>query len=181
YFEVGRMGIEHAFLPEQGLVGPGDLVIGADSHTCTYGALGAFATGVGSTDMGVALASGKLWFKVPETLAFDINGSLGRRVYAKDLILTIVGDIGINGATYQACEFRGDAVKHMDIADRMTVCNMAIEMGGKTGIIAPDETTATFLEERALDGDFALRSDDDATKVVRRYAATEMVPMVAKP
>jgi len=168
-------GVCHQVMVEKGHVLPGELIIGADSHTCTYGALGAFATGVGSTDMGVALASGKLWFKVPETLAFDINGSLGRRVYAKDLILTIVGDIGINGATYQACEFRGDTVTHMDIANRMT------EMGGKTGIIAPDETTATFLEERALDGDFALRSDDDATKVVRRYAATEMVPMVAKP
>jgi 3-isopropylmalate/(R)-2-methylmalate dehydratase large subunit len=174
-------GVCHQVMVEKGHVRPGELIIGADSHTCTYGALGAFATGVGSTDMGVALASGRLWFKVPETLAFTIQGRLGRRVYAKDLILTIVGDVGTNGATYKACEFRGDTVDHMDIADRMTVCNMAIEMGGKTGMIAPDERTAKFLESRAIDGDFALRADDDAVETVRSYAANDMVPMVAKP
>lgn len=174
-------GVCHQVMVEKGHVLPGELVIGADSHTCTYGAVGAFATGVGSTDMGVALASGKLWFKVPDTIAFDIHGKLARRVYAKDLILTIIGDVGVNGATYKACEFGGETVVHMDIANRMTLCNMAIEMGGKTGIVAPDKATAAFLEERAVGGDLTLRSDEDATKVMRRYTASEMVPMVAKP
>jgi 3-isopropylmalate/(R)-2-methylmalate dehydratase large subunit len=166
---------------EKGHVLPGELVIGADSHTCTYGAVGAFATGVGSTDMGAALASGKLWFKVPDTIAFDIEGKLSHRVYAKDIILTIIGDVGVNGATYKACEFGGETVAHMDIPNRMTLCNMAVEMGGKTGIVAPDKATAAFLEERSIDGDFTLDSDEDATKVLRRYNASEMVPVVAKP
>jgi 3-isopropylmalate/(R)-2-methylmalate dehydratase large subunit len=174
-------GVCHQVMVEKGHVLPGELVIGADSHTCTYGAVGAFATGVGSTDMGVALASGRLWFKVPDTIAFDIDGKLTRRVYAKDLILTIIGDVGVNGATYKACEFGGETVAHMDIANRMTLCNMAVEMGGKTGIVAPDEATAAFLEGRSIDGDFALRSDEDATKVTRHYNASEMVPVVAKP
>jgi 3-isopropylmalate/(R)-2-methylmalate dehydratase large subunit len=174
-------GVCHQVMVEKGHVLPGELVIGADSHTCTYGAVGAFATGVGSTDMGVALASGRLWFKVPETIAFDIGGKLARRVYAKDIILTIIGDVGVNGATYKACEFDGETVAHMDIANRMTLCNMAVEMGGKTGIVAPDKETAAFLEERSFDGDFTLGSDEDATKVLRRYNASEMAPMVAKP
>jgi 3-isopropylmalate/(R)-2-methylmalate dehydratase large subunit len=174
-------GVCHQVMVEKGHVLPGELVIGADSHTCTYGAVGAFATGVGSTDMGVALASGKLWFKVPDTIAFNVDGKLARRVYAKDIILTIIGDVGINGATYKACEFGGATVEHLDIANRMTLCNMAVEMGGKTGIVAPDEATAAFLEERSVDGDFTLGSDEDATKVTRRYTASEMVPVVAKP
>jgi 3-isopropylmalate/(R)-2-methylmalate dehydratase large subunit len=166
---------------EKGHALPGELIIGADSHTCTYGAVGALATGVGSTDMGVALATGRLWFKVPDTIAFEINGKLGRRVYTKDLILAIIGDVGANGATYKSCEFGGETIKHMEIANRMTLCNMAIEMGGKAGIVAPDEMTATFLHERAFGGDFTLHSDEDATKTVRPYAAAEIVPMVAKP
>jgi 3-isopropylmalate/(R)-2-methylmalate dehydratase large subunit len=174
-------GVCHQVMVEKGHVLPGELVIGADSHTCTYGAVGAFATGVGSTDMGVALASGKLWFKVPDTIVFNVDGKLARRVYAKDIILTIIGDVGINGATYKACEFGGETVEHMDIANRMTLCNMAVEMGGKTGIVAPDEATAAFLEERSVDGNFTLGSDEDATKVTRRYTASEMVPVVAKP
>lgn len=174
-------GICHQVMVEKGHALPGELIIGADSHTCTYGAVGAFATGVGSTDMGVALASGRLWFKVPDTIAFEIYGKLRRRVCAKDLILAIIGDVGANGATYKSCEFGGETVTRMGIASRMTLCNMAIEMGGKTGIVAPDETTATFLHERAFGGDFTLRSDEDATKTVRRYAAAETVPMVAKP
>src|SRR5674536_235849 len=130
-------GVCHQVMVEKGHVLPGELVIGCLLYTCTYGAVGAFATGVGSTDMGVALASGRLWFKVPDTIAFDIEGKLSRRVYAKDVILTIIGDVSVNGATYKACEFGGEAVAHMDIASRMTLCNMAIEMGGKTGIVAP--------------------------------------------
>ncbi len=174
-------GICHQVIVEKGHALPGELIIGADSHTCTYGAVGALATGVGSTDMGVALATGRLWFKVPDTIAFEINGKLGRRVYTKDLILAIIGDVGANGATYKSCEFGGETIKHMEIANRMTLCNMAIEMGGKAGIVAPDEMTATFLHERAFGGDFTLHSDEDATKTVRRYAAAEIVPMVAKP
>ncbi|HYB59047.1 MAG TPA: 3-isopropylmalate dehydratase large subunit [Candidatus Acidoferrales bacterium] len=174
-------GICHQVMVEKGHALPGELIIGADSHTCTYGAVGALATGVGSTDMGVALATGRLWFKVPDTIAFEINGKLGRRVYTKDLILAIIGDVGANGATYKSCEFGGETIKHMEIANRMTLCNMAIEMGGKAGIVAPDEMTATFLHERAFGGDFTLHSDEDATKTVRRYAAAEIVPMVAKP
>jgi 3-isopropylmalate/(R)-2-methylmalate dehydratase large subunit len=174
-------GVCHQVMVEKGHVLPGELVIGADSHTCTYGAVGAFATGVGSTDMGVALASGKLWFKVPDTIAFDIDGKLSRCVYAKDVILTIIGDVGVNGATYKACEFGGETVAHMDIPNRMTLCNMAVEMGGKTGIVAPDKATADFLEMRSIGGDFTLDSDEDATKVVCRYNASEMVPVVAKP
>jgi 3-isopropylmalate/(R)-2-methylmalate dehydratase large subunit len=174
-------GICHQVMVEKGHALPGELIIGADSHTCTYGAVGAFATGVGSTDMGVALATGRLWFKVPDTIAFEIDGKLGRRVYTKDLILAIIGDVGANGATYKSCEFGGETVTHMDIASRMTLCNMAIEMGGKTGIVAPDEMTATFLHDRAFGGDFTLHSDEDASRTVRRYAAAEIVPMVAKP
>jgi 3-isopropylmalate/(R)-2-methylmalate dehydratase large subunit len=174
-------GICHQVMVEKGHALPGELIIGADSHTCTYGAVGAFATGVGSTDMGVALATGRLWFKVPDTIAFEIDGQLGRRVYTKDLILAIIGDVGANGATYKSCEFGGETITHMDIANRMTLCNMAIEMGGKTGIVAPDEMTATFLHNRALGGDFTLHSDEDAARTVRRYAAAEIVPMVAKP
>ena len=174
-------GICHQVMVEKGHALPGELIIGADSHTCTYGAVGAFATGVGSTDMGVALATGKLWFKVPDTIAFEIYGKLGRRIYTKDLILAIIGDVGANGATYKSCEFGGETVTRMDVANRMTLCNMAIEMGGKTGIVAPDEITANFLHERAFGGDFTLCSDEDATRTVRRYAAAEIVPMVARP
>lgn len=174
-------GVCHQVMVEKGHVLPGELVIGADSHTCTYGAVGAFATGVGSTDMGVALATGKLWFRVPETMTFEVHGTLSRHVYAKDLILGILGDVGADGATYKACEFSGEAIGTMDIPARMTLCNMAIEMGGKTGIIAPDEKTATFLEGRALGGDLTLCSDEGARRTTRRYDATEIVPMVARP
>ena len=174
-------GVCHQVMVEKGHVLPGELVVGADSHTCTYGAVGAFATGVGSTDMGVALASGKLWFKVPDTIAFEVNGRFGRRVYAKDLILTMIGDVGANGATYKACEFSGETVSNMDIPIRMTLCNMAIEMGGKTGIVAPDGKTAAFLERRAFGGDLELYSDGNAKKAVRAYVAAEIVPMVAQP
>ncbi len=174
-------GVCHQVMVEKGHVLPGELVIGADSHTCTYGAVGAFATGVGSTDMGVALATGKLWFRVPDTISFEVYGALGRHVYAKDLILGILGDVGAAGATYKACEFGGEAIRTMDIPARMTLCNMAIEMGGKTGIIAPDDKTATFLEGRALGGDLTLCSDEGAKRTTRRYDGAEVVPMVARP
>ncbi|HPK47477.1 MAG TPA: aconitase family protein, partial [Sphaerochaeta sp.] len=134
YFEVGQMGIEHALLPEQGLVGAGDLVIGADSHTCTYGALGAFSTGVGSTDMAAGMASGKAWFKVPSAIRFNLTGKLSRFVSGKDLILHIIGMIGVDGALYQSMEFTGPGVANLTIDDRFTVANMAIEAGAKNGI-----------------------------------------------
>ncbi len=174
-------GICHQVMVEKGHVLPGELVIGADSHTCTYGAVGAFATGVGSTDMGVALATGKLWFKVPETIRFEVNGKLGKRIYPKDIILHIIGSVGVNGATYRACEFGGKTVESMDIPARMTMCNMAIEMGGKTGIVEPDEKTATFLEQRAVGGDVALHSDEDSKRDIRSYDAAKIVPVVARP
>ena len=174
-------GICHQVMVEKGHVLPGELVIGADSHTCTYGAVGAFATGVGSTDMGVALATGKLWFKVPETIRFEVNGKLGKRIYPKDIILHIIGSVGVNGATYRACEFTGETIASMDIPARMTMCNMAIEMGGKTGIVEPDEKTATFLEQRAVGGDVALHSDEDSKRDIRSYDAAKIVPVVARP
>jgi 3-isopropylmalate/(R)-2-methylmalate dehydratase large subunit len=174
-------GICHQVMVEKGHVLPGELVIGADSHTCTYGAVGAFATGVGSTDMGVALATGKLWFKVPETIRFEVNGKLGKRIYPKDLILHIIGNVGVNGATYRACEFGGETIESMDIPARMTMCNMAVEMGGKTGIVEPDEETAAFLEQRAVGADVALHSDEDSKRDIRSYDAAKIVPVVARP
>jgi len=174
-------GICHQVMVEKGHVLPGELVIGADSHTCTYGAVGAFATGVGSTDMGVALATGKLWFKVPETIRFEVSGKLGKRIYPKDLILHIIGNVGVNGATYRACEFGGETIESMDIPARMTMCNMAIEMGGKTGIVEPDEETAAFLEQRAVGADVALYSDEDSKRDIRSYDAAKIVPVVARP
>lgn len=131
YFEVGRMGIEHCLLPEQGLVGPGDLVIGADSHTCTYGALGAFSTGMGSTDLAAAMALGETWLKVPESVKFEFAGTLNPWVGGKDLILHTIGDIGVDGALYQAMEFTGPAIESLSMDGRFTMCNMAIEAGGK--------------------------------------------------
>jgi 3-isopropylmalate/(R)-2-methylmalate dehydratase large subunit len=133
YFEVGRMGIEHALLPEQGIVVPGDLVIGADSHTCTYGALGAFATGVGSTDVAAAMATGECWFKVPESMKFIYYGKLNKWVGGKDLILHTIGDIGVDGALYRAMEFEGETIRNLPMYGRLTMCNMAIEAGGKSG------------------------------------------------
>jgi len=149
YFEVGRVGIEHVLLPEEGLVVPGDLVIGADSHTCTYGALGAFATGVGSTDVAAAMATGECWFKVPESIKFTYYGKLNKWVGGKDLILYTIGNIGVDGALYRAMEFSGETIRDLPMHARFTMCNMAIEAGGKNGIIAPDAVTETFVKERA--------------------------------
>ncbi len=162
YFEVGRMGIEHALLPEEGLVLPGDLIIGADSHTCTYGALGAFSTGVGSTDLGVAMALGEIWLKVPATLKFEINGSLKPWVRGKDIILYIIGQIGVDGALYQAMEFTGETIGKLSLDSRFTIANMAIEAGAKNGIFAPDEKTIKYVQSRARRNYQVYYSDPDA-------------------
>src|SRR5690554_2162888 len=149
YFEVGRMGIEHCLLPEQGLVGPGELVIGADSHTCTYGALGAFSTGIGSTDMAAGMATGEAWFKVPEAIRFVLTGKPGRWVSGKDIILHIIGMIGVDGALYKSMEFTGDGLKHLSMDDRFSMANMAIEAGAKNGIFDVDEKTIEYVKEHS--------------------------------
>jgi len=149
YFEVGEAGVEHALLPEKGIVLPGDLVVGADSHTCTYGALGAFATGVGSTDLAAAMLTGELWFKVPETMKFVYHGERRPWVSGKDLILHTIGRIGVDGALYRAMEFTGEAIRELTMADRFTMANMAVEAGGKNGIFIPDEVTEAYVRERA--------------------------------
>ena len=182
FFELGEMGIEHCLLPEQGLVGPGDIVIGADSHTCTYGALGALATGVGSTDMAAAMATGEAWFKVPETIKFVYDGELQDWVGGKDLILYTIGDIGVDGALYKSMEFTGDAIKELPMAHRMTMSNMAIEAGGKCGLIEPDETTLDYVEGRAQRDYKVYKSDEDAEyEEVIEYDLSEIEPQVAYP
>ena len=148
YWEVGRVGIEHALLPEQGLVGPGHLIIGADSHTCTYGALGAFSTGVGSTDLAACFATGTVWLRVPESIRFVYTGELPRWVGGKDLILYAIGQIGVDGALYQAMEFCGPTIEALPVDDRFTMCNMAIEAGGKSGIVSPDDATRDYCKGR---------------------------------
>ena len=182
YYEVGCMGVEHALLPEQGVVGAGDLIIGADSHTCTYGALGAFATGVGSTDAGVGMATGKAWFKVPETIKFVINGELAPGVTGKDVILHIIGMIGVDGALYKAMEFTGSAIENMPMDERLSISNMAIEAGGKAGLIPVDDVTRAYLDERAERPYTAYYSDDDAQFAqVIEIDAADIVPTVAFP
>ncbi len=179
-----KEGICHQIMVEKGHVLPGDLIVGGDSHTCTYGALGAFATGMGSTDMGAALALGKLWFKVPETIRFEIGGKLGSHVYAKDLILKLIGITGADGATYCSCEFAGRVVEDMEISGRLTMCNMAIEMGGKTGIVEPDDKVERYLREIYPDFTLkdAVKSDEDAMfKDVVHFDASSLEPQVAVP
>jgi 3-isopropylmalate/(R)-2-methylmalate dehydratase large subunit len=182
YFEVGRMGVEHALLPEQGLVGPGDLVIGADSHTCTYGALGAFATGVGSTDVAAAMATGECWFKVPESIKFIYRGKLNKWVGGKDLILHTIGDIGVDGALYMAMELTGETISNLSVSGRLTMCNMAIEAGGKSGIIVPDAETEAYVKGRAKRPYRLYASDPDARYTeVREYDCAKIPPTVACP
>jgi len=182
YYEVGRMGIEHALLPEQGLVLPGDLVIGADSHTCTYGAVGAFSTGVGSTDFAAVMATGKVWLRVPESLKFVFSGELGRWVGGKDLILYTIGRVGVSGATYQAMEFTGETIARLPMDDRLTMCNMAIEAGGKNGIIAPDDITLAYVKDRAQHEYTVYESDPEARYAqVHEWDVSDLPPMVAKP
>jgi 3-isopropylmalate/(R)-2-methylmalate dehydratase large subunit len=187
YWEVGRVGIEHVLLPEQGLVAPGDVVIGADSHTCTYGALAAFSTGVGSTDFAAAMAWGRVWLRVPETIRFVYHGKPSRYVGGKDLMLHTIGLIGVDGALYQAMEFTGPAIKRMSVAGRFTMCNMAIEAGAKCGVVGYDETTAAYLQGRPVgsrghDGGIECNSDPDATFVreIEIDAAT-VEPTVSMP
>jgi 3-isopropylmalate/(R)-2-methylmalate dehydratase large subunit len=182
YFEVGRGGIEHCLIPEQGLVKPGEVFIGADSHTCTYGALGAFSTGVGSTDLGVAMALGKCWLKIPESIKFNYSGELNEWVSGKDLILYTIGEIGVDGATYKSMEFAGDTIENLPMADRFTMCNMAIEAGGKNGIIEPDKITSSYLEgfEKLKNGFY--NSDKDAEYYdIINFECADIEPQIALP
>ncbi len=174
YFDVGRMGIEHVLLPEQGLVAPGDMIIGADSHTCTYGALGAFATGVGSTDAGVAMAMGQIWFKVPEAIKVELMGKPNRWVTGKDIVLELIGRIGVDGARYKAIEFTGDGVAHLAMADRLTICNMAIEAGGKCGVFPYDERTEAYVTGRVKRDFTPVAADEDAV-----YSETVIIDLAA--
>lgn len=182
YFEVGNMGIEHVILPEKGLVAPGLLTIGADSHTCTYGALGGFATGVGTTDLGVALATGEAWFKVPESIKVKLTGALPEGVNGKDVILTLIGMIGVDGARYQAMEFAGEGVQTLSMTDRFTIANMAIEAGGKNGIFPVDEKTLGYIKGRVTRDYEIVAPDADA-----RYRSevhidlSQLKPVVAFP
>ena len=182
YYEVGCMGVEHALLPEQGVVGPGDLIIGADSHTCTYGALGAFSTGVGSTDAGVGMAVGKAWFKVPETVLIKVDGALAAGVTGKDVILHIIGMIGVDGALYKAIEFAGSAIEGLSMDERLTICNMAVEAGAKAGLIPVDDVARAYLDGRVERPYTVHASDPDAEySQVIEIDAADIVPTVAFP
>jgi len=182
YFDQGDVGVEHALLPEKGLVLPGDVVIGADSHTCTYGALGAFATGVGSTDLAYAMMTGESWFRVPETMKFIYKGKLPLWVDGKDLILFTIGDIGVEGARYKAMEFTGEAIAELSMAGRFTMANMAIEAGAKNGIFIPDEKTKVYVEERTTRKYAFYTSDPDAEYTeVKEYDISLLEPQVAFP
>ena len=172
FYDVGAMGVEHALLPEQGIVAPGEAIIGADSHTCTYGALGAFSTGVGSTDLGAAMAVGQTWFKVPAAIRVELTGELKPYVTGKDVILTLIGQIGVDGALYQSLEFCGDGVKTLTIYDRLTICNMAIEAGAKNGIFPVDEVTMAYVENRVNRPWTAFAADADA-----EYARTIQIDL----
>ncbi|MFZ3157421.1 MAG: 3-isopropylmalate dehydratase large subunit [Smithella sp.] len=182
FYEGGSVGIEHALLPEQGIVGPGDLVIGADSHTCTYGALGAFATGVGSTDLAAAMLTGELWFKVPPSIKFVIYGKLQKWVSGKDLILHIIGRIGVDGALYQAMEFTGETIGKLPMSDRFSMANMAIEAGAKNGIFAPDKITSEYVKQRIKRDHKFYYSDNNAVySDTIEINAAKIEPQVAFP
>jgi 3-isopropylmalate/(R)-2-methylmalate dehydratase large subunit len=182
YLEVGRMGIEHALLPDMGLVGPGYLVIGADSHTCTYGAVGAFATGVGSTDLAAAMATGEIWLRVPETIKFIYTGDRRPWVGGKDLILYTIGAIGVDGALYKAMEFAGEAISALEMSGRLTMANMAIEAGGKNGIFPPDEITLEYIRGRIKNGHTLYQSDADASYAeIKEFDVSTIEPQVACP
>lgn len=182
YFEIGQCGIEHVLLPEKGLVLPGEVVVGADSHTCTYGGMGAFSTGVGSTDLGAAMATGRLWLKVPESIKFIYRGRLNPWVSGKDLILHTIGDIGVDGALYKAMEFCGEVIQRLPMSGRFTMANMAIEAGGKNGIIEPDGITFQFIKSRTQRPYKIYRSDPDAHYAeMREYDVSKLHPLVALP
>jgi len=182
FFDVGQMGIEHALLPEKGLVGPGELIIGADSHTCTYGALGAFSTGVGSTDLAAGMATGKAWFRVPSAIKFNLTGSLPKYVSGKDVILHIIGEIGVDGALYRSMEFAGDGVASLTMDDRFTICNMAIEAGAKNGIFPVDDKTRAYIKGRVNREVTEFAADPDA-QYDEEYTInlSELRPTVACP
>jgi 3-isopropylmalate/(R)-2-methylmalate dehydratase large subunit len=182
YFEVGRMGIEHVLLPEQGLVAPGEVIIGADSHTCTYGAVGAFATGVGSTDMACAMATGETWFKVPASIKVELKGKLGKWVSGKDVILKLIGTIGVDGARYQSLEFAGEGVAALTMTDRLTIANMAIEAGAKNGIFPVDAITEAYLAGRVKKPYTPVAADPDAEYVrIVTIDLDKLTPVVALP
>ncbi len=182
FYEMGRGGIEHVILPEEGVVVPGDVVLGADSHTCTYGGVGCFSTGVGSTDLGCALATGETWLRVPESIRFEFSGALGRYVSGKDLILFTIGQIGCDGARYQAMEFVGETVESLPMYQRLTMCNMAIEAGGKSGIMPPDAVTRAYEDGRARREPVYMESDGDAEYTARyTWDISGLEPQVACP
>jgi len=188
YFELGDMGVEHALIPERGIVLPGDLMIGADSHTCTHGAVGAFATGVGSTDLAYAMAFGECWLKVPETIKIVFTGKPRRWVGGKDLILHVIADLGVSGALYKALEFEGDTLRHLGMDDRFSICNMAVEAGAKNGIIPADNITEKYVKDAIKKHKPSrktyktLKSDKDAVySEVREYNVSKLEPVVAAP
>lgn len=182
YYEVGEMGIAHALLPEKGIILPGDLVVGGDSHTCTYGALGAFATGVGSSDLAAAMLTGELWFKVPESMKFVYYGKLHKWVGGKDLILYTIGDIGVDGALYRAMEFTGEVIEQLPMSGRLTMANMAVEAGAKSGIFQPDRVTEDYLQNKTSRPYRTFQSDSDAIYTeVRDYDVSQIEPQVAFP
>jgi len=182
YWDQGEVGVEHALLPEQGVVVPGDVMIGADSHTCTYGALGAFSTGVGSTDLAAAMLTGKAWFKVPPTIKLVFNGRLPADVTGKDLILTAIGRLGVEGANYKVLEITGPVIDRLSMEGRLTMCNMAVEAGAKTGIVPPDKATRAYAEKRAQRKPRYYYSDDAAEyESVEEFDVSRMEPVVAMP
>jgi 3-isopropylmalate/(R)-2-methylmalate dehydratase large subunit len=182
YYEAAEGGVEHVIVPEKGLAGPGDLIIGADSHTCTYGALGAFSTGVGSTDLGVAMATGLAWLRVPATIKIEYSGRLGTWVGGKDLILHTIGILGVEGANYRTLEFAGPAIGSLPMADRFTMCNMAIEAGAKNGIIEPDSITAAYIRERGISESRYVKGDRDASfERIVKIDVSALEPQVAFP
>ena len=182
FYDVGKMGIEHALLPEQGVVTAGDCIIGADSHTCTYGALGAFSTGVGSTDMAAGMATGTAWFKVPSAIRFNLKGKLAPNCSGKDVILTIIGMIGVDGALYKSMEFTGEGVASLSMDDRLCICNMAIEAGAKNGIFPVDEVTFAYMEGRCERSPVVYTADEDAEyEAVYEIDLSKIVPTVACP
>ncbi len=182
FYDVGKMGIEHALLPEQGVVTAGDCIIGADSHTCTYGALGAFSTGVGSTDMAAGMATGMAWFKVPSAIKFELTGKLPENCSGKDVILTIIGMIGVDGALYKSMEFTGEGVKNLSMDDRLCICNMAIEAGAKNGIFPVDECTLKYLDGRSERKPVIFEADEDAVyEKTIKIDLSSIVPTVSCP
>lgn len=182
YFEVGRGGVCHQLMIEKGFVAPGRLIVGADSHTCSYGALGAFSTGIGSTEAAAVMAIGKLWLKVPDSIKIIVNGKLDNYVYGKDIILHVIGDIGVEGALYQAMEYYGNTIENLTLSDRISISNMAIEAGGKAGIIPPDDKVFEYLQNRVRGNYNPVYSDKDAYYIEElKYDAEDIPPTVAKP